>query len=113
MDDSLTALKAALKEREELGITGRAVEIGGALKAFTLGYELNKDVFCVFYEITAPGVKGLAQFIFREFCGELPHRYMNIMDDSGLENLRKVKLSYHPDHSVRSFTATQDPISRA
>jgi hypothetical protein len=61
-------------------------------------YEINKDTFCILYEITDLSVKGLAQFIFKEFATELTgYKYINIMDDSGLENLKKVKLSYQPE----------------
>jgi len=64
--------------------------------AFTFGFKLNKDTFCILYEITDLSIKGLSQFIFRQFCSELKnHRYINIMDDSGLVNLKRVKLSYH------------------
>jgi hypothetical protein len=67
---------------------------------------LNHDTFCILYEITDLSVKGLAQFIFREFSRELKgYRYLNIMDDSGLENLKQVKLSYKPVRLIPSFTA--------
>ncbi|MFZ2357354.1 MAG: phosphatidylglycerol lysyltransferase domain-containing protein, partial [Candidatus Omnitrophota bacterium] len=67
------------------------------VKGFSFGFKLNEHSFCILYEITDLSAKGLAQFIFREFCRQLPdYKYINIMDDSGLENLKQVKLSYHP-----------------
>jgi hypothetical protein len=58
------------------------------------------------YEITDLSIKGLAQFIFRAFAEELKnYRYLNIMDDSGLANLKKVKLSYHPERLVPAYIA--------
>lgn len=95
--DSLTCLKTVLKDYARLNITGRVVKINRRICAFTFGFPVNQDTFCVLYEITDLSVKGLAQFIFREFCREMKdYKYINIMDDSGLENLKSVKLSYHP-----------------
>jgi len=77
--------------------------------AFTFGFKLNKDTFCILYEITDLSIKGLSQFIFRQFCSELKnHRYINIMDDSGLVNLKRVKLSYHPQRTIPSYTVTRE-----
>ena len=106
MDDSLNCLKLLLKDCGYLGITARIVKIDNEIKAFTFGYKLNKDTFCILYEITDLTVKGVAQFIFRVFCEELKdYKYINIMDDSGLENLKVVKLSYHPVRLIPGYIA--------
>jgi len=97
LKDSSACLKKLLDNYQKLKIIGRVVAVNKKLKGFTFGFRLNKDIFCILYEITDLRFKGLAQFIFREFCCELKgYKYINIMDDSGLENLRKVKLSYRP-----------------
>ncbi|MFZ2603286.1 MAG: phosphatidylglycerol lysyltransferase domain-containing protein [Candidatus Omnitrophota bacterium] len=97
LEDNRVCLTALLDNYKDLDVTGKIVKIAGRLAAFSFGYELNPDIFCVLYELTDLSVKGLAQFIFREFCRQLPdYKYINIMDDSGLENLKQVKLSYHP-----------------
>lgn len=102
--DSLTSLKILLKDYRDLGISGRVVKIEGKIKAFTFGFKLNTQIFCVLYEITDLAFKGLAQFIFRRFCAELKdYPYINVMDDSGLENLKKVKLSYKPVKLIPSY----------
>lgn len=106
IDDSLTCLKILFNHYEDLNITGRLVKIGNEVKAFTFGYRLNRQIFCILYEITDLSIRGLAQFIFRRFCSELKdYRYINIMDDSGLENLKRVKLSYHPVKLVPAYIA--------
>lgn len=105
LDDNLAALKILLKDYEDLGVTGKVVTIGGEVKGFTFGFPLNKDIFCILYEITDLKVKGLSQFIFNRFSSELKdYKYINIMDDSGLDNLRKAKLSYRPLDLVQSYT---------
>ena len=57
------------------------------------------------FEITDLSTKGLAQFIYREFCKELmdTYRWINAMDDSGLENLKRVKNAYHPTRLIPSY----------
>jgi len=108
LSDSLTCLEVFLKDYKKLGGLGRIVKINGKIRGFTFGFALNKDTFCVLYEVTDLSVKGLAQFIFWKFCRELKdYRYINIMDDSGLENLKRVKLSYHPEKLVPAYIVTQ------
>jgi len=106
MDDSFNALSVLLKHYRKLACQGRVVRIKDRVKAFTFGFKLNNDTFCVLYEITDLTIKGLAQFIFSRFVSEAKDcTYVNIMDDSGLDNLKSVKLSYRPVKLVKSFIA--------
>lgn len=108
IDDSNACLNFLFDNYRNLDITGRMVSIGGEIKAFSFGFKLNQCTFCILYEITDLSVKGLAQFIFRKFSAELKgFRYINIMDDSGLENLKKVKLSYHPVKLIPAYIVTR------
>lgn len=103
-EDSLRSLEVMLNNFKALNLVGRVVKINEEIKAFTFGFKLNPDTFCIIYEITDLGFKGLAQFIFRTFSSELKdYKYINIMDDSGLENLKKVKLSYRPVRLVPAY----------
>ncbi|MCX5707206.1 MAG: phosphatidylglycerol lysyltransferase domain-containing protein [Candidatus Omnitrophica bacterium] len=104
MQDSRLSLKEALDNYQALDLRGGAVKVGKEIKGFTLGFAINPDSFCILYEITDLAVKGLAQFIFRKFSSDLEgYKYINIMDDSGLENLKKVKLSYHPVRLIPAY----------
>lgn len=106
LGDSRNCLKALLNNYGNLDFIGRMVKIDRKLKAFTFGFKLNPQTFCILYEITDLSIKGLAQFIFQQFCSELKdYKYINIMDDSGLENLKKVKLSYHPVRLISNYIA--------
>ncbi|MCM8796350.1 MAG: phosphatidylglycerol lysyltransferase domain-containing protein [Candidatus Omnitrophica bacterium] len=108
LKDSLNSFIAMLEGFGRLDLTGRVVTIDGKIKAFTFGYKLNASTFCVLYEIADLEIKGLAQFIFRAFCAELKeYSYINVMDDSGLENLARVKLSYRPLRLLNSYIATR------
>ena len=105
LDDSQSAHQIGVTHAEELGLVGRVVRIDGELQAYTFGYELNSGTFCVLFEIADLNIKGLSQFIYREFCKELmgTYKWINAMDDSGLENLKRVKRSYHPTRLVPSY----------
>lgn len=108
LEDSRRTLEFSLKNFEALNFSGAVVAVDGAIKGFTLGFRLNKETFCVLFEITDLSVKGLAQFIFSQFCRSLEgFKFVNIMDDSGLANLKKVKLAYKPSKLVTAYNATR------
>ena len=105
LEDSRSAHQIAIRHAEALELLGRIVRIDEEISGYTFGYPLNADTFCVLFEITDLEIKGLAQFIYREFCKELvdTYRWVNAMSDSGLENLKRVKRSYHPIEMVPSY----------
>lgn len=105
LDDNYSCLKTLLYDYDGLNFEGRIVRMKGRMKGFTFGFRLSKDIFCVLYEITDLNIKGISQFIFQKFCKDMAgYKYINIMDDSKLENLRKVKLSYHPAKLIPAYT---------
>ncbi len=107
--DARNCLMRLLKNYRHLNLTGRIVKISGRIQGFTFGFKINPQIFCILYEVTDLSVKGLAQFIFRQFCRELRNfKYINIMDDSGLENLKQVKLSYRPVKAIPAYIATRN-----
>jgi hypothetical protein len=102
--DSRYCLQAALNKPSELGLRGRMILIDGVVKAFTFGYELNEDTFCILYEIADLAVKGISQYIFRQICiEEDEYRYINAMDDSGIARIQSVKRSYRPNTIVPAY----------
>lgn len=112
LEDSRVCLIDAFDNYSKLDFQGLVVEIENKIKGFTFGFKLNSQTFCILYEITDLSVKGLAQFIFRSFAQELKdYKYINVMDDSGLENLKKVKLSYHPKELVPAYSVRRKRCS--
>lgn len=109
LEDNRKVIKGTLADYRKLGLEGIVVRVDKKIKGFSFGYKLNPETFCILYEVADLAVKGLAQFIFRRFCQELNnYKYINIMDDSGLKNLRKVKLSYKPARLIPSYIITRD-----
>lgn len=108
LEDSFVSFKTALQFYKALAITGYVVKVGDEIKACSFGYGLDKETFCILFEVCDIRVKGLAQFIFREFCRKLPgYTYINIMGASDLENLKNVKLSYRPHKEVKVYNIYQ------
>jgi hypothetical protein len=106
--DSFSCLEVLLRDYPALDCLGRVVKIDGEIKGFTFGFELNRETFCILFEITDLSCKGLSQYIFRQICAQLDsYKYINIMDDSGLTNLKKVKESYRPARLIPSFIITR------
>lgn len=105
LEDSRCALQIGLTHAEELGLIGRVVRTNGRISGWTFGYRLTPDTFCILFEVTDLAIKGLAQFIYREFARELgnAYRWINAMGDSGLANLARVKRSYHPARLILSY----------
>lgn len=106
IEDSRSCLKVLLDDYAGLGFSGRVVKINGRIKGFTLGFGINDETFCILYEITDLKIKGLSQFIFQRFSAEMSGcRYINIMGDSGMDNLRRTKLSYRPARTIQAYIA--------
>ncbi|MDI6606535.1 MAG: phosphatidylglycerol lysyltransferase domain-containing protein [Candidatus Omnitrophota bacterium] len=104
LKDSGICLRQLLHSYKYLGFSGRVVRIAKEVKGFSFGFALNKEIFCVLYEVADLSVKGLAQFIFRGFCHDCgSYKYINIMDDSGIDNLARTKFSYHPLELIPSY----------
>ncbi len=105
------AVKRMLRDYVQLELIGLVIYIGGELKGFTAGERINADTASVIIEKTDFEVLGCAQFIFREFSAMLQEHYgityINVGDDMGFENLRKVKMSYRPFKLVPKYTIYQ------
>ena len=80
LEDSGVSFNAALRYSKRIGLSGYVVKASGKIKACSLGYPLNKEIFCILFEVCDLGLRGIAQFIFREFCRRLSgYKYINIM----------------------------------
>jgi ribosomal protein S18 acetylase RimI-like enzyme len=117
------ATELALRSAGELGFKGMVVYAGAerepsgsaagsskrseeALKAFTFGEYLGDDSSSIVIEKTDLETKGLAQFIFSEFCRQswADRPLTNVGDDWGLESLAWTKMSYRPVKLLQKYT---------
>lgn len=92
------AMKFAMENFEELGLSGGALQVGNEIVAFTYGAPVNYDTFCVHIEKADTDFDGAYATINQEFASRIPEQYVyiNREEDLGIPGLRKAKLSYAP-----------------
>jgi len=101
LQDAESVHRHALSEGEALGLTGWVVEVSGGLAGYTFGFPQDRETFCILLEVADLKWKGAAAFLFRSFCRSLaPFEWINAMDDSGIDSLRRTKESYRPGRKV-------------
>jgi uncharacterized protein len=105
------AIKRLINDYAKLDIIGLVIYIDDEIKGFTVGEKINEQTASVIIEKTDFEILGCAQFIFREFTKILKEKYnseyINVGDDMGFENLKKVKMSYRPKRLVPKYTIYQ------
>lgn len=108
MEDAHIMHKCVLENSLVLNIKGKVVKINGQIEGYIAGF-LKDNILYILLEITNPEIKGLSQFIFREFCAEIMDAtYVNVLGDSNIEGLRKAKLLYRPCRIVPSYGAYRE-----
>src|SRR3990172_6130518 len=99
------AINRALEHYDYLQLQGLCLIIDDRLEGFTFGERITSDVASVLVEKTNFTIPGSAQYLFREFAKTYSDcTHINVGDDLGLENLRKVKMSYRPALFGEKFT---------
>lgn len=108
LEDSRSYHLSALTEGEAIGLIGRVICVRENMVAYTFGFPLDGETFVVALEVTDPSYRGASAYIFHEFSRELEaYKYINVMDDSGLPGLKRVKRSYHPWRLEPSFVLSR------
>jgi uncharacterized protein len=106
------AIERALEHYDTLHLTGLCLIISGKLEGFTFGDRITPAVGNVLVEKTNFAIPGSAQYLFREFAKRFADcTYINVGDDLGLENLRRVKMSYRPALFGEKITLRHNPAS--
>lgn len=106
IEDNRMVHRLAMESCRELGLIGRVVCLDQKVKAYTFGYRLNDEIFCILLEIADPEIKSLPTFIFSEFCSDTElekFATINVMDDFALDNVRQTKLSFKPSQRISSY----------
>lgn len=104
------AFYAAARNYEALGLEGLILYGEEKPLAFTMGRAIGEEAYDVFFEKAYADVQGAYPMINREFARWVRQHHPNIVylnreDDMGEPNLRKSKLSYHPDLMLEKHIA--------
>jgi len=88
----------AMRNYEELGLTGGAILVDGTIVAFSYGSPINNTTFGVHVEKADVNYDGIFSVINQEFTSHIPEQfiYINREEDLGITGLRQSKLSYNP-----------------
>jgi ribosomal protein S18 acetylase RimI-like enzyme len=103
------ATDLALTCAAELQMRGLVVYVKSndqwSLRGFTFGELLGRDQSSITIEKTDLEIKGLAQFIFSEFCSQCwaDRPLVNVGDDWGMETLAWTKMSYRPVKLLQKY----------
>ena len=108
-----------LESADTLGLRGSVVyvrephESQPRLRGFTFGEPLGRDQSSITIEKTDLAVKGLAQFIFSEFCRTTwaDRPFVNVGDDWGLETLAWTKMSYRPVRMLNKYVVRKSAVA--
>ncbi len=96
-------------EHERIGLSGTVAKARDKIVAYTFGYWLTPQTWCVLLEVADRSMTGLAQWLFRETCRTAINAgatYINAMDDAGLSGLREAKLAYRPTALIENYVTT-------
>lgn len=106
--DELCVVECSLAHFDELGYVGGVLRVSGEVQAFTFGEPSSDDCFVVHVEKALRQYQGAYTAVNREFVRSLngQYKYINREEDTGSENLRKAKLSYHPAFLEEKFYIT-------
>ena len=110
LEDAEMAHVLVFQEHERMGLSGTVVRVNGDIAAYTFGYWLTLQTWCILLEVADRSIPGLAQWVFRETCrtamanGALS---INAMDDADLPGLRAAKSAYRPSAVLDAWVITR------
>lgn len=103
------AIIRVLDRYEDLELKGALITINGRAEGITFGEKINENTASILIEKTNFQYFGISQYLFREFCRREfgGCAFVNVGDDLGFDNLRRVKMSYHPHSYGPKYTIRQ------
>ncbi|MCP9464183.1 MAG: phosphatidylglycerol lysyltransferase domain-containing protein [Nitrospira sp.] len=110
LEDAMTAHALVFADYERIGLSGTVALQGSEVVAYTFGYWLTPQTWCVLIEVADRAIPGLSQWLFRETCRAVAAQgatFINAMDDAGLPGLRAAKQHYHPLAIIENWIVTE------
>ncbi|MPM38567.1 hypothetical protein SDC9_85196 [bioreactor metagenome] len=108
------SVSLALENMEALGLTGGAILIDDAIKAFSIGERIREDVHLIHIEKADADINGLYTMINQQYilheCKDV--EFINREEDMGVEGMRKAKRSYYPEYMVKKYFASREKLTK-
>lgn len=94
-----------LKMFGKLPYRGGVIRIDGKVEAFAIGSHLSANMAQENIEKATGSIRGLYQCIMKEMLAHefAGYAWINREDDTGRQNLRDAKLSYHPAYLIAKY----------
>ncbi|MBA3237487.1 MAG: DUF2156 domain-containing protein [Parachlamydiaceae bacterium] len=97
-----------LKDFEFLNVYGGAIIIDNKVVAYSVAEYISEEMLLIHIEKALKGYKGAYAMINQQMLLHLkPVSFVNREEDLGLDNLFKVKQSYHPIQLVKKFVISK------
>ncbi len=105
------ATNKILRHFRALELTGMLVRVHGQIAGITIGEFLNREMAVIHVEKCDHSILGLSQFINQEFCRRYWSRcrFINRMEDLGIESLRKAKIALGPQRMAHKYNILPRP----
>ena len=110
LEDAEAAHALVFREHERIGLSGTVIRVNQAIAAYTFGYWLTPETWCILLEVADRSISGLAQWVFRDTCRTAMAQgavYINTMEDAGLPGLRAAKSAYRPSAVLDTWVITR------
>ncbi|PIW57995.1 MAG: hypothetical protein COW13_05670 [Candidatus Omnitrophica bacterium CG12_big_fil_rev_8_21_14_0_65_50_5] len=109
MRENRVVHRRVLEAFRDLDVIVRVVKINGQIAGYTAGYPVSQNTFCDLFEITDLSFKGLPTAMFRRLCADADvarYDFINAMDDFGLPDVQRTKMSFKPRFLLPSYTVS-------
>ena len=106
LDEEMLVIEKAFEHFRELHLSGALLRVDGKIVAYALGEAMpDGKTYCTHFEKASPEYLTAYAVINKLFAEKSlgDFEYINREDDAGVENLRKAKTSYHPEHLVKKY----------
>ena len=106
LDEEMLVIEKAFEHFGELHLSGALLRVDGKIVAYALGEAMpDGKTYCTHFEKASPEYLTAYAVINKLFAENSlgGFEYINREDDAGVENLRKAKTSYHPEHLVKKY----------
>ncbi len=104
----VAATNKVFRHWDKLDVRGMIVRIDGHIAGLSIGELLNPEMAVIHVEKCNHQYLGISQFICQEFCRRFwaDCKFINRMEDLGLESLRKAKIALGPHHMAYKYNIT-------